>query len=160
MNPKPIETLLVENPLFQGLPDADLQMIAGCASNVKLDPGDFLFRDGGAADTFYLLRYGKVSVELFIPGRGAITLRTAGEGDVVGWSWLFPPYRWSHDARALELTRAIAFDATCLRRKCDDDPRLGYDLMKRFAYVVHERLESARLQLVDLYGGNPHVGRR
>lgn len=154
MNPQPIETLLKQNPVFQGLPDEDLQVIAGCASNVKLDPGDFLFREGKPANAFYLVRYGKVSVEFFAPGRGPITIHTPAEGEVIGWSWLYPPHVWSHDARALTLTRAISFDAKCLRGKCDADPRLGYELMKRFSSIVHERLERTRLQLLDLYGGD------
>ena len=157
MTQKPIETLLEEHPVFQGLPQDDLAVIAGCASNVKFDPGEFLFREGRPADAFYLIRYGKVSVEFFAPGRGAITIHTPDEGDVVGWSWLYPPYTWSHDARALTLTRAIAFDAKCLRGKCDADPRLGYELMKRFAHIVHDRLEKARLQLLDVYGGAPRA---
>lgn len=160
MNPKPIESLLKDNPLFQGLPESDLQVIAGCASNVKFDPGDFLFREGRQANAFYLIRYGKVSVEFFAPGRGPITIQTPDEGDVIGWSWLYPPHEWSHDARALTLTRAIAFDAKCLRAKCDADPRLGYELMKRFARLVHERLESTRLQLLDLYGDGTHAPAR
>ncbi len=153
MNPKPISALLEENPVFRGLPRQDLKVIAGCASNVKFDAGEFLFREGRPADAFYLIRYGKVSVEFFAPGRGPITIHTPDEGDVVGWSWLYPPYVCTHDTRALLLTRAIAFDARCLRGKCDADPRLGYELMRRFAHIVHDRLEGTRLQLLDLYGG-------
>ena len=152
MNPKPIETLLEENPVFNGLLEDDLKVIAGCASNVKFDEGEYLFHEGKPADSFFIIRYGKVSVEFFATARGHITIHTPDQGDVVGWSWLYPPYTWSHDARALTLTRAISFDARCLRGKCDADPRLGYELMKRFAHIVHERLERTRLQLLDIYG--------
>ncbi|HBL29727.1 MAG TPA: Crp/Fnr family transcriptional regulator [Acidobacteria bacterium] len=154
MSLQPLSALLAQTPLFQGLPAEDLELIAGCASNVKFDAGDFLFREGGPADTFYLVRHGNVSIEFFAPGRGPVTIQTRGEGEVIGWSWLFPPYTWSHDARAFELTRALAFNADCLRGKCDKDPRLGYELMKRFGQIVHERLEATRLQLLDLYGGD------
>lgn len=157
MNPKPISTLLEENPVFRGLPAEDLSVISGCASNVVFNAGEYLFREGRPADAFYLIRFGQVSVEFFAPGRGPITIHTPDEGDVVGWSWLYPPYIWSHDARALDLTRAIAFDARCLRGKCDADPRLGYELMKRFARIFHDRLESTRLQLLDLYGDDRHA---
>ncbi len=78
--------------------------------------------------------------------------QTVAEGDVLGWSWLFPPYRWVFDAQALELTRALVFDGTCLRGKCEDDHNLGYELMKRFAHVVVQRLQATRLQLLDVYG--------
>jgi CRP-like cAMP-binding protein len=110
-----------------------------------------ILRAGEPADRFYIIRHGKVGVEVFAPEVGPITIETLGEGDVLGWSWLFPPYRWVFDARALELTRAIALDGKCLREKCDEDPRLGYDLMKRFAQIMVERLQATRLQLIDLY---------
>jgi CRP/FNR family cyclic AMP-dependent transcriptional regulator len=152
MSLHPLSALLADNPLFQGLPQPDLELIAGCAANARFEAGDFLFREGQPADTFYLLRYGKVSIEFFAPGRGAISLHTRGEGDVIGWSWLFPPHVWSHDARAHELVRGIAFDGACLRAKLEHDPRLGYELMKRFGHIVHQRLDATRLQLLDLYG--------
>ncbi len=79
-------------------------------------------------------------------------IATLGEGAVVGWSWLFPPYRWSFDARALELTRTVAFDGACLRGKCEADTTLGYELMQRFAAVMLDRLQATRLQLLDVYG--------
>ena len=81
-----------------------------------------------------------------------LMIATLGDGTVVGWSWLFPPYRWSFDARAIEDTRAIAFDGACLRGKCDSDHELGYVLMQRFAQIILDRLQAARLQLLDVYG--------
>jgi CRP/FNR family cyclic AMP-dependent transcriptional regulator len=91
-----------------------------------------------------------------VPSRGAVTLQTLGEGDLLGWSWLFPPYIWQFDARAQEDVRATAFDGACLRTKCDADPALGYDLMKRLARLVSSRLEATRRQLLDVYGpGSP-----
>jgi hypothetical protein len=71
---------------------------------------------------------------------------------VIGWSWLFPPYRWHFDGRALSSVRATSFDGACLRGKCDQDPALGYELMKRFARVFSERLRGTRLRLLDVYG--------
>jgi CRP/FNR family transcriptional regulator, cyclic AMP receptor protein len=154
MSVQGIDALLKENALFRGLSDEDLETIAGCATNVRFEPGQFIFRENETANTFYLIRFGNVSVEFFAPGPGAITVQTRSEGDVLGWSWLFPPYVWTHDARALNLTRAIAFDAACLRGKLEHDPRLGYELMKRFGNLVQERLEATRLQLADLYGAH------
>jgi CRP-like cAMP-binding protein len=147
-----IDSLLARHPFFQGLSQADLTFIAGCASNVHFEPGEYLFREGAAADRFYAIREGKVAIEIFDPNRGSATLQTAAEGEMVGWSWLFPPYRWQFDARAVAPVRATAFDGVCLRRKCEDDPRLGYELMKRLAQMVSRRLEAARLQLLDIYG--------
>jgi CRP-like cAMP-binding protein len=81
-----------------------------------------------------------------------VTIETINEGEVLGWSWLFPPYKRQYDARAIVLTRAIAFDGKCLRGKCDQDQQLGYELMRRFAQVMVDRLRAARVQMLDIYG--------
>lgn len=149
-----LESLLVQHPFFRGMAPDDLQLIAGCGRNARFEPGAYLFRLGEQADHFYLLREGRVSVEVHAPDRGTIAVMSAKEDDVLGFSWLMPPYRWVYDARALQLTRAVVFDGACLRRKCDADPRLGYDLMKRVTAVMMRRLETATLQLLDVYGGS------
>ena len=147
-----IETLLHDVPLFEGLTPAELELIAGCGSNVRFREGELLFRDGDQADTFHVLRHGSVALETFVPARGPVTIETLEAGEVVGWSWLFPPYQWHFDARALSPVRATSFDGACLRGKCESDPRLGYDLMSRFAQVVIERLQWTRMRLLDVYG--------
>jgi CRP-like cAMP-binding protein len=147
-----IEAVLHDVPLFEGLPPESLELIAGCGSHVRFREGESLFREGDPADTFFVIRHGSVVLEQFVPGRGPVTIETIESGDVVGWSWLFPPYRWHFDARALSLVRATAFDGACLRAKCDADPALGYDLMRRFAQVLIERLQWTRLRLLDVYG--------
>jgi CRP/FNR family transcriptional regulator, cyclic AMP receptor protein len=147
-----IEAVLHDVPLFQGLTPAELELIAGCGSNVRFRDGEFLFREGDQADTFYVLRHGAVALETFVPARGPVTIDTLEAGEVLGWSWLFPPYRWHFDARALSLVRATSFDGACLRGKCEGDPRLGYDLMSRFAQVVIDRLQWTRMRLLDVYG--------
>jgi CRP/FNR family transcriptional regulator, cyclic AMP receptor protein len=152
-----IDTLLRASPVFEGLEPDALSLIAGCASNVHFDQGAVLFREGDSADTFFLIRHGTVALELFVPARGSAVIETIEAGEVVGWSWLFPPYRWHFDARALTQLRATAFDGACLRGKCDDDPALGYELMSRFAQVLIERLQWTRLRLLDVYGdGSPN----
>ena len=147
-----IEATLRDVPLFDGLTPDELSLIAGCGSNVRFSDGDLLFREGEDAATFYLLRHGSVALEMFVPGRGAVTIETLEAGEVVGWSWLFPPHRWHFDARALSLVRATSFDGACLRGKCESDTRLGYDLMSRFAQVIVDRLQWTRLRLLDVYG--------
>jgi CRP-like cAMP-binding protein len=147
-----IETLLAEHPLFKDLPPDDLALIAGCGKNVRFEEGRYIFREGEPANEFYLIRHGLVALEIFSPERGPLVTETVGEGEVLGWSWLFPPYRWSSDARALELTRAVALDGACLRGKCETDPRLGYELMGRFAQIIMERLHATRVRLLDIYG--------
>jgi CRP-like cAMP-binding protein len=147
-----LDELLTEVPLFEGMSDPELELLAGCASNVRFREGELVFREGQPADTFYVVRHGTVALETFVPPLGGVTIQTVEAGEVVGWSWLFPPYRWHLDARALTTVRATAFDAACLRQKCEDDTALGYDLMKRFAQVVIERLQWTRLRLLDVYG--------
>jgi CRP/FNR family cyclic AMP-dependent transcriptional regulator len=147
-----IDAVLRDVPVFTGLASEQLTLLAGCASNVHFDEGQVLFREGDAADTFYVVRHGSVALETFVPARGAVTIETLEAGEVVGWSWLFAPYRWHFDGRALSALRATAFDGACLRGKCKDDPRLGYELMSRFAQVLIERLQWTRLRLLDVYG--------
>ena len=147
-----IEGILRDVPLFAGLTPLELELIAGCGSNVRFQEGELLFRDGDEADTFYVLRHGSIALETFVAARGPVTIETLDAGEVVGWSWLFPPHRWHFDARALSLVRATSFDGACLRAKCETDPRLGYDLMSRFAQIVIERLQQTRLRLLDVYG--------
>ena len=149
---KTIDVLLAEHPFFHGMAPGYLEFIAGCGRNVQFEPGRYIHREGQEANEFYAIRHGKVALEIFVPGRGPMTLQTLDEGDVFGWSWIFPPYKWVFDARAVELTRAVAFDGVCLRTKCEGDAQLGYDFMKRFAQVVTQRLDVARLQLLDVYG--------
>ncbi len=149
-----METLagvLSENRFFSEFPERYLGLIVGCASNVRFDEGQYLFREGDEANTFYLIRQGRVALQVFSERRGALTVQTLGEGEIVGWSWLFPPYRWKFTARTLEPTRAFAFDGQCLRAKAEEDRDLGYELLKRFSQVIAARLQATRLQLVNVY---------
>ena len=147
-----IDEVIASSPVFAGMAHDDLALIAGCAQNVGFEEGEMLFREGQPADRFYLVRKGRVALEVHTPERGGLVVDSADPGEVVGWSWLFPPYRWHFDARAVEEVRAISFDGECLRGKCDDDPRLGYELMQRFAQVMIERLQHTQLRLLDVYG--------
>lgn len=147
-----IEHVLSEHPFLRDIEPQYQKLLSGCASNMVFQPGEYLMREGTSADHFYIIRHGHVSIEIDAPGRGSIPIQTVGEGDILGWSWLFPPYVSFADGRAVELTRAIGLDAKCLREKCEDDHDLGYELMKRFAQVMTERLGATRLQLLDLYG--------
>jgi CRP/FNR family cyclic AMP-dependent transcriptional regulator len=150
-----LEPILAEHPFLKGLEPQYLKFIIGCASNVRFKAGQFLFREGEEADQFYMIRQGKVAVEIRAPKGSSIIVQTLGEGEVLGWSWLIPPYRWRFDARAVDLTRAIALDGKCLRTKSEEDHNLGYELLKRFSDIIVERLDATRLQLLDLYGVHP-----
>ena len=150
-----LEPILAEHPFLKGLEPRFIQLIVGCASNLRFNAGEFLFREGQEASQFYIIRHGKVAIELGAAQRGVINIQTLGEGEILGWSWLIPPYSWHFDARAVELTRVIALDGKCLRAKCEEDHQLGYEFLKRFLHIIAQRLEATRLQLLDLYGVHP-----
>jgi CRP-like cAMP-binding protein len=147
-----VDELLAETPVFAGMETDRVATIAGCAHHVVFQAGETLYQEGGPADEFYVIRHGTVAVQTFVPVRGEVTIETVGEGGIVGWSWLFPPYRLHFDARAVTLVRASAIDGTCLRAKCEKDPALGYDLMSRLVQVLIERMQATRLRLLDVYG--------
>lgn len=147
-----LDEIVTESPVFAGLDPDQLQLIVGCAQNAAFFAGERLFREGEAADTFYLVRRGRVALTAHVPGRGEVTIDTVEPGEVLGWSWLFPPYTWHFDARAVEDTGVVAFDGACLRGKCDADHALGFELLRRFAQVVIDRLQNTRTLLLDVYG--------
>jgi CRP/FNR family cyclic AMP-dependent transcriptional regulator len=144
--------LLAAHPFFTDLEPRFLQVVVDCAANGRFPAGAFLCREGEAANQFYLIRHGKAALQINVPERGSVTIETMEAGEVCGWSWLLPPYRWHFDVQALELTRVLVFDGQCLRAKCEADHDLGYALMQRFAQVIVQRLQATRLQLLDLYG--------
>jgi len=150
--PEEIAALVAHHPLLAGLPGDMAALVTGCARNVAVKPGEYLLIEGEVADTLYLLRRGRVSLEVRDSGHPPLVIETIEAGAAVGWSWLFPPYRWQFDARAIEPVGAIAVDAVSLRAKAEADPRFGYELNMRFASVIRSRLDAAQLRLLDLYG--------
>jgi CRP-like cAMP-binding protein len=150
-----LERILGEHPFLRGMSEAQMSLMVGCAKNVVFKAGEYILHEGEPANQFFFVRQGLVHIETHVPNKGTIIIRSRGEGEVLGWSWLVPPFRWHFDAKAVELTRVIALDGKCLREKCDVDHNLGYELMKRFAIVIAERLEATRLQLMDIYGNGP-----
>ena len=148
-----LERIISEHPFFDGMPESYCELVCGCAKNVRFSAGQYLFHEGEPADWFYLIRHGRVALEISAPGR-VVTIQTVPQGEIVGVSWLIPPWRWTYDARALDDIRAIAINAACLRQKCDADHDLGYDMMKRFMPVLIQRLQATRLQIIDVYGNH------
>ena len=147
-----IAEYLPKHPFFAGLDESLTSLVAGCAVNVHFHPGQHLFHEGEPADTFFVIRRGRVGLEVHAPAGHPVVVDSAHAGDVVGWSWLVPPHRWLFDARATEETSAIALDGACLRDKCEQDPAVGYELLQRVVGVMSARLQSARIRLLDLYG--------
>jgi CRP-like cAMP-binding protein len=149
--------LLVAHPFMQGMPAHWLERLSYQGKRSAYHAGTHLFSEGHVADRFWLIRDGLVSLELDVPGRGTVAIDHLGGGSVLGWSWMFPPYRWHYTAVATEQTLAVEFDGKAVRRLCDEDPALGYELTRRFASVLIDRLQATRMRLVDLYSPTPHV---
>jgi CRP-like cAMP-binding protein len=150
-----LDELLADVPAFAGLAPEQRELIAGCAANAAFASGEYLMREDEPADRFFVIRHGTVALETFVPARGPATIETLHADDLLGWSWLVPPYRTMFDARALEAVRALAFDGACLRGKADADPVLGRALLQCFTPVIVERLQATRLRLLDLYDESP-----
>ncbi|MEW6155870.1 MAG: cyclic nucleotide-binding domain-containing protein [Verrucomicrobiota bacterium] len=146
------QTVIVEairnHPFFRGLSSEYVRVLADAAMLTEFAKDQSVFEEGDPANRFYLILEGKVALESQTEGLDPVQLQTIGAGEVLGWSWLFPPYYWHFDARAIEPTRAIFFYGTRLREKAEEDPEFGYELMKRTAYVVIQRLRMARQQLL------------
>ncbi len=154
MTRRSIRDLLGDHEFFTGMAPEHLEFIAGCGRLAVFPAGTALAREGDEAGEFYVLRTGRVAVGVHLPQHEPLTIATLGPGDVLGWSWLFPPHFWRFDAEATQETHAIVLDGVCLRDKCEADPVLGFALMQRFARILVQRLEATRLQLVDVYGGD------
>ena len=146
-----LERLLREHDFLKGLSEKHTRLMVSCARNVRFQAGDFLMREGAAANTFFLVRVGHVALEIHVPGRGVVQMESVGPGDVLGLSWLVPPYRVDLDARATEPVVALAFDGSCLRGKVEEDHDLGYALAMRLFEKTYQRLEHVRLQRLDVY---------
>jgi CRP/FNR family cyclic AMP-dependent transcriptional regulator len=141
-----LEPILKKHLFFKGLEQEYLDFIVGCASNVVFKEGEIIMKENDPADKFYLIREGTVAIEI----TRTVTIQTLHGGDILGWSWLIPPYRYRFNCRAVEKVRAIALDGKCLREKCEKNHDLGYELLKRLTSVFTQRLEATRKQIISL----------
>ncbi len=144
--------LLSSQPFLAGLTQGQLDRLSYWARKATFHAGTRLFEENRRADRFWLLREGHVTLDTHVPGRGTVIMETLGPQAVLGWSWLFPPYRWHFSASAVETTLAVEFDGPGVRELCERDHDLGYDLKSRFLTVVVDRMQATRLRLLDLYG--------
>jgi CRP/FNR family transcriptional regulator, cyclic AMP receptor protein len=142
---------LAANSVLGDLRRDFLELIAGCCVNVAFAAGERVIAAGDPADHFWLIRHGRVDIELHAAARGTITIDRLGPGELLGVSWIAEPFVSEFDATAIERGSAIRVDAACLRGKCDDDHELGHELYRRFAAMLRRRLRATRLQLLDLY---------
>jgi CRP/FNR family cyclic AMP-dependent transcriptional regulator len=150
---EPLEQLLAEHPFLQGLAPHHLSRLAECAEVRQFAANQFLFREGEEAKEFFLVRSGQVAMEIFTARRGPVSIQTRQEGDILGWIGLTPPYQWNFDARAMVITRTIALNVDCLRRVCEEEHELGYELLKRFVSRTGQHFKSLKLQLLNIIHG-------
>jgi len=148
-----LDTLLLEHPFFQGMDPEACSRLSKCAQKNVYDAGEYIIREGEVADRFFLVRHGRVAIELHSPGKAPMVIATIDGGEMFGWSWVSPPYKWSFSARAVQLTRLLSLDAKCIVALMEDDKTLGYDFYKRLMPVISERLSATRIQLTNIYGG-------
>jgi CRP/FNR family transcriptional regulator, cyclic AMP receptor protein len=146
-----LEHIIAEHPFFAGLDEGFTSLMVGCASNVRFRAGTYILKEGDTANTFYLIRQGNVALELAASPHQPIIVSTIGVGEILGWSWLLEPFQWKFHARAVGDVRAIALDGRCLRIKCEENHDLGYEVLKRFARIMEQRLDATRFQLLDVY---------
>ncbi len=145
---KTVESVIAEHPFLRGLKSEHLHLLADSAMRVRYEAGELIFREGDPATRVSLVEHGRVSLESRRRDGAPVGVQVIGPGDVLGWSWLFPPYYWHFDARALEPTTAIFFYGTRLREQCEQDHAFGYQMMKRTAQVAIHRLQATRKQLL------------
>lgn len=155
-----LEALLRGQPFFQELDPDAVRLMAGCARTVRYEAGEYIFREGEPATHFYVLQHGRVALETVAARHQPVTIQTIETEEVLGWSWLFPPYRWHFSARVIEPVQAISLDGACLRARCEEDHELGYQLTRRVAQIMLERLQATRLQLLDIYHAPAKEGER
>lgn len=144
-----LEPILKTHPFLKDLPQPFMDLLVGCAKNERFEPGQYIAKTGEAADKFFIIREGRVAIEVQPPGRGAIIVETLADGDVLGWSWLFAPHTWILDARPLEPVRAISLDGTCLRKKMESDHDFGFEMLNRFTRLMLDRIKALRKQLIE-----------
>ncbi|GAA2403412.1 cyclic nucleotide-binding domain-containing protein [Streptomyces glaucosporus] len=138
--------------LLGALPPGSRERLMEHSREVSFPAGARIFEEGRRADRFWVIRTGSVTLDLHVPGRRAVVVETLSPGDLLGWSWLFPPYAWHLGAEALSPVRAVEFDAARVRELCEEDPVLGRAVATKVAEIVAHRLQSARTRLLDLYG--------
>ena len=146
-----LEQLIADHPFWKGLDPHYFPLLNACASEERFGLQQQIFLEGSDADRFYLIHSGRVALETFMPGTGVIPIQTIGTGEALGWSWLFPPYRWHFSARSIDETDTVAFDAQALREKTEENHDFGYDIAMRIAQIILQRLQATRMQLLDFY---------
>ncbi|HEY0871458.1 MAG TPA: cyclic nucleotide-binding domain-containing protein [Acidothermaceae bacterium] len=145
----PVAAALADHPFLSTLPSQSLRRLATHVQSRIYAAGEAILREGEVANRFFLIRHGSVRLDIEVPGRGPVEIETLGADSALGWSWLFQPHRWQLSATAVTRTSTLVFDADALQVVMASDPALGYELMRRFAGVMFDRLNATRLRLTS-----------
>jgi CRP-like cAMP-binding protein len=156
--PEPMAVRVALHPFLAGMDRKHLSLLTDCAVPTEFKPGDVILREGELATRVYLLETGRVNLEARVRGHEPVVIDTIGAGDLLGWSCMFPPYAWHFTARAVERTRAIFFCGEILRKYCQRDRLLGYEVLKRMMPVMIKRMQRARENLVAVNAGLTSLG--
>ncbi len=151
MNAQPIESILADHPFFKEIPREHLARVALQATISRFDKGEVIFREGSDARNFYLVLKGRVIIETLLPHQGLVNIQTVEAGEMLGWSWLVPPFRYRFGARTVQPTELAIFNGKHLLEVFEKDPQLGYQFLRRVLVAITERLEQTRLQLLNIY---------
>ena len=143
---------LAAHPFLHGMSADQLGLLADAARDVSFPARYRLFEDGGYATRFWLIQAGHVSLDLHVPGEGPVVIESIGMGELLGWSWLFPPYKWAFGAVAASAVEAFEFDAPTVRELCAAYPELGYEFNQRVTRVLAKRLQATRIRLIARSG--------
>jgi CRP-like cAMP-binding protein len=160
MSRQQLEAAVAAHPFVLGLGEHHIRLLTDCAMQTHFEPDHVIFRERETANRFYLIDHGKVALESSGHSNEPVVIDEIGDGDLLGWSWLFPPYVWHFSARATTPTTAIFFYGTVLREYCERDQGLGFELFKRMSEVMTRRLQSARVRLLAAYAANPVIAPR
>jgi CRP-like cAMP-binding protein len=152
---EPLSTRVALHPFLAGMNHGQLTLLTDCAVTRHFNTNKVILREAEFANGFYLIETGKVALESEISFGESIPIQIVGAGDLLGWSWMFPPYVWQFTARAIEPTTALFFYAAILREYCEKDHSLGYELLKRISAVMVTRLQAAHSQLLSVYSSRP-----
>ena len=141
--------VLAAQPFLKGLSAPYLDLLAQQSMPSEFKAGEFILQEGSPANRFYLIQEGRVEIESELENGGTVHVQTLGRGDALGWSWMFPPYYWRFNARAVTPTKAIFFYGTRLRELCEENHDFGYELMKRISDILIRRLQAERQQMIQ-----------
>jgi CRP-like cAMP-binding protein len=158
--PASLQAQVAAHPFFIGMSEHHLRLLADCAMKIRFEAGQTIFQEGESANRFYLIEQGEVALRSAARESEPVIIDTVRLGDLLGWSWIFPPHVWHFSARAVHPTSAIFFYGTILREYCEEDHTLGYQLFRRMSEVMTRRLQSAHTRLLASYSTTDHEEER